>query len=767
MLVFIVLGSVLIAAAAYGRFRDSSRLPWFLLAVAANATGLSAMVYFADASFGPESVVPKLAYALVVFDMSILAAAVAGVSFRTIVAYGLPTAAFVAMSASITDGRPAAILSGALFLVFLFAYAVHQVVLTSSPSTIDRASLWIFGIWFALAVSSVEFAWRALRQRIFSPLALAITQDGLDYQDSEAFLVTAASNLVLFSCACLILSVASVAWKRLLATRFVAFTFSWMASLIVFPIVLLGLPWAFTVVYALALALGLEHRISASPVAFRRFALRTAPLFAAVVVLLSAWYPLRDRWDADRRVAALAKPATAHPNVLLLVMDTMRRDRMGVYGYPRDTTPNLDRWAQRGLLYDNAVANSSWTLPSHASMFTGRWCHEHGASFVVPLDEKYPTLAEALSQAGFETADFLGNIWYCGRWTGLNRGFLQYNDRLPISERLESDSVLSKMFLGLGVVFPTAQSVTNDFLAWSAKRRTDRPFFAFLNYYDPHSPYHVSDAEFDVFSSLAAEERSNIRLEWLRSFPAFLPSNSAEVQLAVDTQDAAIKYMDHHIGRLLDELDRRGVLRNTLVLITSDHGEHFGERGLYLHGTSLYRQLIDAPLIALLPGEARPTDRVRECIGLQDVPRTVLEFLGVDGAATFPGSSFVDLWDSEGRRKPLPERPIFSQLGKSVRLPDQLNSEGTLYSVVADGHHYIRYPRDRPEEVFDFWKDRADAHDLSAQDSGIQVVDRLRGILLAELNDAISDDVTLSAFAAPIDEFMDDSSGNAPSEALP
>lgn len=742
--------SVLLAGSAYARHRTSEHRTWIIVGVLAVVAATGGGLYASAHWLGEDSVATTAARVGAAAVVGVLAAALAGVSFNRIAAFGLPAAAFLLFVWSVPDGRPT-FFSAALFFAFLASYAVHLALLTAPAAPMRRSTVWTLGIWFALAVALLEMAWRALRLRIFSPLALSMTRDGLDYQNSEAFLVTSIANLLLFTGACVVLTLGGLAWRRLLAPRFVVFTFSFTASMILFPLLLAGLPWTFVAVYALAMALGMEGRILAAGPSFSRFAARTSPWCAAAVVLLSGWHPVRERLDQQSRLAALPAPVRASPNVLLIVLDTMRRDRMGIHGYWRDTTPNLDRWAKRGVAYENALANSSWTLPSHASMFTGRWCHEHGAAFLDPLDDKYPTLAEALAEEGYETAGFVANLWYCGRASGLARGFLAYNDRFRFHELLETDSLVSRMFLNSQILSPPAERITNDFLEWHENRDPDRPYFAFLNYFDPHSPYHVQDESWDVFTELPEEERLRIRGQWILEHPRFTPDDPVEAQLAVDTYDAAVRYMDFHVGRLLDALERRGDLRNTLVIVTSDHGEHFGERGLYLHGTSLYRPAIDVPLIVLPPeGRGRP-ERPAECVGLQDLPRTVLEFLGSGRAERFPGRSLLDLWDDDGGRKPLAPRPVISQLGKSVRLEGRLNTQGDVFSVVAGGLQYICYAASNFEEVFDFPNDRLNEYDrigdADVQETVEHLCDVLDHLLRGETDEEES--IVLGADPAP------------------
>ena len=218
------------------------------------------------------------------------------------------------------------------------------------------------------------------------------------------------------------------------------------------------------------------------------------------------------RWPPCRR------PPPAARNVLLIVWDTVRAENLSLYGYGRRTTPNLERLAGRGVRFDLAFATSSWTLPSHASLFTGRWPHELGVGWTSPLRPDVPTLAEYLGARGYDTAGFVANLEYCGRETGLDRGFAHYDDYpiepyetftryVGLGHRMELPSwacvlerLVEKATGRSWELSPRSSEHVKrgaevdreflDWLSWQQGRR--RPFFAFLNYNDAHSPYEVA-----------------------------------------------------------------------------------------------------------------------------------------------------------------------------------------------------------------------------------------------------------------------------------
>ncbi len=155
---------------------------------------------------------------------------------------------------------------------------------------------------------------------------------------------------------------------------------------------------------------------------------RTLPLGAIFLSILVMCNYCNVAWDEHRVLAGLAKAAPGTPNVLLIVLDTVRADALSPYGYERDTTPNLARLAERGVRFEHARSTAPWTLPSHASLFTGRWRHETSANVGIALDDSHPTIAEFLSRRGYATAGFAANTENCNAWYGLNRGFAHYED---------------------------------------------------------------------------------------------------------------------------------------------------------------------------------------------------------------------------------------------------------------------------------------------------------------------------------------------------
>jgi arylsulfatase A-like enzyme len=362
-------------------------------------------------------------------------------------------------------------------------------------------------------------------------------------------------------------------------------------------------------------------------------------------------------------------PASNRPNILLLVIDTQRADHLGLYGYDRPTSPTLDSLGARGLVFDRAVAPSSWTLPSHASMMTGRLQHEHRAGLLRQplLDRRYPTVAEALSRSGYATAGFVGNLFWTGRRTGLDRGFGYYVDYYrnlgDAIARTTLGRILAYQVLPhFGLVdLPgrrRSPDLNADLVRW-IDGLEGHPFFAFVNYFDVHPPLLPPAAQRGRFSPNGViPTAGQIDIGALTGeMKAVPPEVLAE---RINRYDESILGWDAALAQLLAQLERRGLLRNTVIMVTSDHGESFGEHGLYFHGHSLYRDQIRVPLIVSWPTRITRPVRVADPVSLTQVPATLLAVAQVKDS-TFPGPSLLDPAPSPG--------PSIAEVGRRSQTP--------------------------------------------------------------------------------------------------
>jgi len=456
----------------------------------------------------------------------------------------------------------------------------------------------------------------------------------------------------------------------------------------------------------------------------------TLPWLAALSLALAAGYPA---WKAVSARAWEAAPTAAPagaPNVLLIVLDTVRASSLDLYGATRATAPRLRTFAQSGVVFDNALSTAPWTLPSHASIFTGRLPKDVSADWQTPLDRQHATLADVLRSRGYATVANVANLLYATTPTGLNRGFTRYWDfpvALPtfMQQSWLVRPVVAQVRSSLDetdmMVRKSGAEVTDTFLAWVG-HRPQRPFFAFLNYFDAHAPY-VPPPPYDTMFGKGGPMPDVLRRrQW----------SPDEIQRSLDAYEGSIAFVDTQLGRLFDELKRQGVLENTIVIVTSDHGEQFGEHGLFDHANSLYRAVLHVPLVISYPGTVPAGLRVEAPVSLVDLASTVLDLTGTaDGApAPLPGRTLASHW---GGTPSATGTPVFAEVSKGINTAPWLPvSRGRMTSVLMNGWHYVRNG-DGTEELYDFAHDPAEAENRATDTSVAGALEAARAAVATTL----------------------------------
>ncbi len=327
-------------------------------------------------------------------------------------------------------------------------------------------------------------------------------------------------------------------------------------------------------------------------------------------------------------IAAAAAAAHSRPHVILISIDTLRQDHLGLYGYSLDTSPTLDALADESLVFENCFTPAPYTLPSHASMFTGLYPEEHGAGHGhqnVPLAADRSTVAELLRDSGYRTVAFTGG-GLISRASGLAQGFGRWTERWTGNHRANLRSMLPAVF---------------DALA----HPEDNPVFLFLHTYDVHGPYEQpEDARFfdssDYNSSMAREEWELLLLSTHHKYQKLDRfSGLAEV---VAAYDSGIRFVDSELGKLFEHLKRVGMYEDSLIIVTSDHGESLFEQGRYVsHGHTLHDVEVRVPLIVKLPGSGE-SGRRDDFVQLTDVAPLILERAKVRSASQLSGRNPMD-----------------------------------------------------------------------------------------------------------------------------
>ena len=610
--------------------------------------------------------------------------------------------------------------------------------------TPTRLALLGMAVWFGLVAGPIELGLVLIRDRITDEVTPASLQTS-----RHALWMIPVSVLAIFVALGLLLAIAAKVAPRF-AARLGLFLLPFLASLGA----LLAIPGLYAIA-SLLLACGIAHRASrlmrSHAAGFRRvLRLSTPALAIAMAVGVGLAYDRTTRAEA-RALASLPKAPAGAPNVLLLVLDTVRAESLSLHGYGRETSPNLVRLARKGSRFEHARAPASWTLPSHASMFTGRWPHELSATADRPLDATYPTLAEFLSSHGYVTGAFVANTHYCNAAYGLDRGFSRYDDysenRVISPVATLRSSELGKRLVRhasalAGIADPygprkDAPRIQRDALDWLAAH-PGRPYFGFLNYFDAHDPYLLPAGASPRFgkgldaASYAASVKRLHQLSKGKSTPQTAEQFRATAAELRDAYDDCIAYLDEQLGEFFDELEGRGLLANTMVIVTSDHGEHLGERQLFGHGRSLYRPLVDVPLV-IVPPSGRPSrPDVRAPVSLRDLPATVADLAGLGESSPFPGRSLARHWEASTSRSPASADPPLSEVDISAKVPDNLShapaGRGPMKSLVAEEKVYIRNG-DGLEELYDLDNDPSESHNLATSPDADPTLRRFRATL--------------------------------------
>ncbi|MFO0984600.1 MAG: sulfatase [Planctomycetota bacterium] len=403
-------------------------------------------------------------------------------------------------------------------------------------------------------------------------------------------------------------------------------------------------------------------------------------------------------------------PSPDRPNILLIVVDTLRADHLGCYGYQRATSPNLDRLAQDSIVFEDAVAPASFTQPSVATMLTGLTPPEHGVRrHPGALSEHCVTIAERLRGAGYRTGAFVSNALLAPRY-----GFAQGFDRFDAQgHRL-------------------AEATTGAAARWITEQRRE-PFFAYVHYIDPHFPYAAPVPEPRPFTVADGGGYAQLAKRFLAgTLPLDALWFAGEVQgstLAAGRAeyDHEILYVDAAIQALLDRLHQLDLLERTWILVVGDHGEALGEHGLtFCHGFYTYQELLHVPLIVRPPGGCAGGRRATALVALTDIAPTILAAAGVNGSGELSGRSLLS-------PEPVRDRVVFSEGGPVYPPPgaaELLAVRGCRITVPGFAGKWLAATTARWQlllvpthggptfELYDRAQDPAELHDLYGERAG-------------------------------------------------
>jgi arylsulfatase A-like enzyme len=435
-----------------------------------------------------------------------------------------------------------------------------------------------------------------------------------------------------------------------------------------------------------------------------------------------------DQTDPLKGLAAWGNPrvffnsnSLQPPNIVLISIDTLRADHLSLYGYKRPTSPVIDHWGrQSGMVFETAVAAAPWTLPAHVSLLTGLGALKHGVNHPTPAPKSLDTLAEVLRQAGYTTAAVTGGSYLHPQF-GLAQGFDRYRSvQANLANELNTQMALT--------------------LAWLRSESDHKPFFFFFHTYEVHDPYIAREPYLsqlaDSFPNTQypevvvralnprMEDGYRLRNEFrVRNSETPLPPQA--LPSVVDLYDSGIAYTDNQLGVLFSELEELGLGKDTIVVLTSDHGEALGEHGLAGHGTLFDHDLL-VPLIIALPKSDREPHRIRQQVSAVDLFPTLLELAGLPLPTGLDGRSLVPLFSANAERSPRVSTSYaaLSNHGLSLRIQDR-------FKYVF--HNMPWRPPSGIEELYDLKADPGEEQNVS---SGSSQLESLRQNALTSLEEA-------------------------------
>lgn len=433
----------------------------------------------------------------------------------------------------------------------------------------------------------------------------------------------------------------------------------------------------------------------------------------------------------------------AVPQVILIVLDTVRADRISLYGN-RGATKNLEEFAKGALVFENCVAPSPHTLPSHASIFTGLYPAEHGSHgdlsaksktifgfpIVKPLSEKYLTLAEFFADNGYQTAAIVSNAIVLNPEFRLNQGF-QIADALmsighiyhtyPFRPILHPFSYISNLYPKYFLYYRTADDMTSE-SSHVLKNLSPEPFFIFINYLDAHDPYHPPRPYHGYFTEKIFPQFYKLE-QYVRRFIIKKWNQKDWITYQFSQYDGEIAYLDAQLGKLFSRLKEMGIYDSSLIIVTSDHGELFGTHGFFGHGTPMYEGVIRIPLIIKFPFSKR-VGRNKKMVSLCDLYPTILSICGLPIPDGISGKAFGDHSSpvvSEFYNFGIGEHRIIYN-GKYKHMRYEYQNEPELYDLDKDPNEHNNLAEKLPkvtammEEKMNDWKDTHKPKYLSSAD---------------------------------------------------
>jgi len=396
--------------------------------------------------------------------------------------------------------------------------------------------------------------------------------------------------------------------------------------------------------------------------------------------------------DPEPSLAAAERP----PNILIYLIDCLRADHLGTYGYDRGVSPRIDRFARDSVVFEHLAAAASWTRPAVASLLTGLTPQAHGTrGDRTALSGSVPVIQEILRAEGYVTAAVITNGVVSSKF-GFGRGF---DDFRYLPEQHEKNPEIHEL----------SDRVNEEIFDWLGGRDAARPFFMYVHTTDPHAPYLPRSPYRERFAA-ATDPAIGLHPAVESLTRGRTVAGPGVRQGLMDLYDGEIAFNDEHFGRLLDRLESEGLYDDTLIVLTADHGEEFEDHGRWEHGLSLYQEMLHVPLVVKLPAGRNAGLRRAEQVSQIDIAPTLLEAAGLDVPATMMGRSLRPWGHPDAAA--LVDRPAVADLARDPRWR-------VVNAVISGGTKLIRnhtYDLPRPtRELYDLETDTAERGNLAAE----------------------------------------------------
>ncbi len=417
-----------------------------------------------------------------------------------------------------------------------------------------------------------------------------------------------------------------------------------------------------------------------------------AAMPVVLVAIPSIEHAMSGGYDIQASATRGTPPAGA-PDVVFIVMDTVKAENVSAYGYERNTTPVFDQFAAEGVLFEKASAPATWSLPAHASLFTGTFPSVHNAHGETRwLDDKLPTLAQSMAEAGWETRCFTANPHVSPSF-GLTRGF-EWSDQAWITGAGgRGFSFIYRIVDSLGVTAKDkgGGQVVENVASWMASRPGDAPpAFVFVNFLEAHFPFHQLPEEYRyAYTDLPLSE---LRAVGQIAFGVQMGRQLTDEEFdrihqpIVDMYDGGVQYTDFLVGQILEQWRIRGTLEDTVFVVLADHGEHVGEHGAFGHVSSVYEEDLAVPFAIRFPAKIPAGSRVPEPISTLGTFATIYDLLDLDAPDTLQVGSLLPALEPRVAGEPfIVGQPVIAERFEEELLsarfaPGTANGEGPLVS---------------------------------------------------------------------------------------